>query len=51
MATFSDCAGDNLKGSDLQGREWLVTIAKIVEEDIGDNDKLVAHFVGRGLRM
>ena len=47
MVSFSDYAGNYLKGTDLQGREWLVTIDKIVEEDVGDSDKLVAHFVGR----
>ena len=36
-----------IEGSDLQGREWPVAIDKIVEEDVGDSDKLVAHFVGR----
>ena len=47
MVTFSDYAGNYLKGVDLQGREWLVAIDKIVEEDVGDSDKLVAHFAGR----
>ena len=45
---FSDYAGNYLKGGDLQGREWLVTI----EQDRRgarrrDREKLVAHFVGR----
>ena len=47
MVNFSDYAGSFLKGTDLQGREHLVTIEKIVEEEVGDSDKLVAHFVGR----
>ena len=32
MASFSEFAGNYLKGTDLQGREWLVTIERIVEE-------------------
>jgi hypothetical protein len=48
MTSFSEYAGHYLKGQDLQGREWLVVIEKIPEEDVGDNDKkLVAYFVGR----
>jgi len=44
---FNDYAGSFLKGTDLQGREHLVTIGKIGEEEVGDSIKLVTHFVGR----
>ena len=49
MALFSEFAGNYLKGTDLEGREWPVTIERIVEEEVGDDEKpkLVAHFVGR----
>ena len=53
MASFSEFAGNYLKGTDLEGREWLVTIERIVEEEVGDDGKpkLVAHFVGRRKRL
>ena len=49
MASFSEFAGNYLKGTDLQGREWPVTIERIVEEEVGDDEKprLVAHFKDR----
>lgn len=36
-----------LKAADIKGRQVTVTIEKIVIEDLGDESKPVAYFVGR----
>ena len=38
MPKFSDYDGNYLKGSDLQGREWPVTIDKIADEVVSDDE-------------
>jgi hypothetical protein len=48
MVKLADHRGGSLlKCADLEGREHLVQIESIAEEDVGDERKLVARFVGK----